>query len=241
MGYVFTLILWLIVFCIIAVILSIIGLVCSLIIFWKSDKKKRKILLSTLLPGITVLFLFFIYNFEWLVYSVVTNTDPGLGDYSCVNINSRYTLSDNDGTGWYLYDKEEEKEIINNVNEILEHDDKILLSSRVWSMQPDTTYYILYQVDALVPEYAAIDTARTEQEVWSRYVAEHNIDSSEIYTCYNYYCKSPKGMSREYAVYLFFIFDILLCVFLIRLVWRKVCMPSDTKNNTCCPGKDFTP
>lgn len=213
MAYLFVLMFWLCPITIIAYIWGyIVKLSCSHIFFRDSPKKVE---LASRFARTSVFITFVLFILELNVYAFVWDTDPGLGDFACVHINSRYSLNQSD-ENWFLEDKEQNRTMFWGVDKILENENKILVSSRVFSYNPDTTYYILYEVDAHSPSYAAIDSAASELAVWSQYVTEHNIADSDIHTCSSYY-----WMYRQYVYYFFLIINSLFCYFWARRRWKK--------------------
>lgn len=217
MGYVFVLIIWFVVFCFLAFVLAIVCFPVSLIIFRKSEHKIRKIIFASLFPGLFLILFFIIFNFELMIYAIVSNTDPGLGDFSRARISSQYSLESVDGGDWFLSDIDNNKSLVYHVENILDNEDAIIVSSHVRKYNPDTTYYILYEVDTQSEVVTALDTASVEQDVWTKYVTENNIDRGDICSGDDYY-----WTIRKYWYVIFLVLDIIASIAACVTIWKIV-------------------
>ena len=161
--------------------------------------------------------LFFV---EDIVYSIITDSGPGIGDYRCVNINKKYHLFWIDMPDWSIDTRDDsysglcEVKAFNHVQEILEHDDTIAFTSKI------DDQYVLTQLNANKVEYAVIDSASTTDVLWNKYTKTRGIDRNKVYTCDELYWRY-----RKYFYICALIFNIFLFIYIFRRFkgfWKRL-------------------
>lgn len=211
MGLLFVLIVWGFLFCIISLPLGLVG---NIIANFYSNHKNVEIKKTAWFFAPTVLLFSFagLFFVEDIVYSIITDSGPGIGDYRCVNINKKYHLFWIDMPDWSIDTRDDsysglcEVKAFNHVQEILEHDDTIAFTSKI------DDQYVLTQLNANKVEYAVIDSASTTDVLWNKYTKTRGIDRDDVYTCNEYYIRY-----RKY----FLIAVLALNIFLFYFFFKK--------------------
>lgn len=155
--------------------------------------------------------LFFAEN---VVYSIITDSDIGIGDYASADINDKYHIYWIDIPNWQIGAKNNPVSLFGNVQEILEHNDTIIFSAGT------DNYYILAQLNPNKEGYTFIDAASNTNVLWNKYTQARGIDRDDVYTCDEYYWKY-----RKYFMIFFLIFNIFLFFYLFRRFkgfWRSI-------------------
>ena len=218
MGLLFVLIFWAILFCIISLILGLLGII-AVQLYSHYKKVKVRFLTWFIAPGI-LLFGFAGINFAVSVfYGIITNSDIGIGDYASENINKKYHLFWIDASDWKIDTRDSNSDFweikeFNHVQEILEHDDTIAFTSKI------DDQYVLTQLNANKVEYAVIDSASTTDVLWNKYTKTRGIDRDDVYTCEEYYWRS-----RKYFYICALIFNIFLFIYLFirfKEFWKSL-------------------
>ena len=219
MGLLFVLIFWAILFCIISLILGLLGIIAAQL-YSHYKKVKVRFLTWFIAPGI-LLFGFAGINFAVSVfYGIITNSDIGIGDYASENINKKYHLFWIDVPDWRIDTRDDsysglcEVEAFNHVQEILEHDDTIAFTSKI------DDQYVLTQLNANKVEYAVIDSASTTDVLWNKYTKTRGIDRNKVYTCDEHYWRY-----RKYFYICALIFNIFLFIYIFRRFkgfWKRL-------------------
>ena len=209
MGLLFVLIFWAILFCIISLILGLLGIIAAQL-YSHYKKVKVRFLTWFIAPGI-LLFGFAGINFAVSVfYGIITNSDIGIGDYASENINKKYHLFWIDASDWKIDTRDSNSDFweikeFNHVQEILEHDDTIAFTSKI------DDQYVLTQLNANKVEYAVIDSASTTDVLWNKYTKTRGIDRDDVYTCDEYYIRY-----RKYFLIAVLAFNIFIFYFIFK-------------------------
>ncbi|MCQ2112028.1 MAG: hypothetical protein MJY95_01650 [Bacteroidaceae bacterium] len=215
MGLLFVILFYIVCIGIIFLILGIINLIIA-IILRKKKQLKTRLLAWFLVPGIIIGGFGAMFFIENILYSIITNSDIGVGDYASVNINDKYNLYWIDIPNWEIGPKEScDGKTFHNIQEILTINDTIAFTSQINGSSPDSTYCILTQ---LISDNAlAIDSAKSTKVLWDKYALKHKYDRNKICTCDEYYWNK-----RKYFFWGSIILNILLIVFAIKKYGRKL-------------------
>lgn len=101
MGLLFVLIIWAIVFAILSVGLGLPGLILAHLYKIRTNKEV-KLVAWFFAPGVLILSFAGLFFFENIAYSIVTDSDIGIGESWNVNINDKYQLHRFDAWDWRL-------------------------------------------------------------------------------------------------------------------------------------------
>ena len=219
MGLLFVLIVWGFLFCIISLPLGLVG---NIIANFYSKHKNVEVKKTAWFFAPTVLLFSFagLFFVEDIVYSIITDSGPGIGDYASENINKKYHLFWIDMPDWRIDTRDDsysglcEVEAFNHVQEILEHDDTIAFTSKI------DDQYVLTQLNANKVEYAVIDSASTTDVLWNKYTKTRGIDRNKVYTCDEHYWRY-----RKYFYICALIFNIFLFIYIFRRFkgfWKRL-------------------
>ena len=213
MGILFVLIVWGIIFCIISLPLGLIGI--NIANFY-SKRKKVEVKKTAWYFAPTVLLFSFagLFFAENIVYSIITDSGPGIGDCECVDINDKYNIYWIDIPDWSIGAKDNPVSIHDNVQEILEHNDTIIFSAGT------NNYYILAQLNPNKEGYTFIDAASNTNVLWNKYTQARGIDRDDVYTCDEYYWRY-----RKYFYICALIFNIFLFIYLFirfKEFWKSL-------------------
>jgi len=200
---------------VISLILGITSLIIA-IILRKKKQLKTRLLAWFLVPGIILGGFGAMFFIENILYSVITDSDLGAGDYASVNINDKYHLYWIDIPNWEIGPKESfNGKTFHNIEEILTINDTIAFTSQINGSSPDSTYCILTQL--IADKALTIDSAKSTKVLWDKYVLKHKYDRNKICTCDEYYWNK-----RKYFFWGSIIFNILLIVFAIKKYGKKL-------------------
>jgi len=204
MGLLFVLIIWAILFCIISLPLGLVGI--NIANFYSKHKKVEVKKTAWFFAPTVLLFSFAgLFFAENIVYSIITDSGPGIGDCECVDINDKYNIYWIDIPDWSIGAKDNPVSIHDNVQEILEHNDTIIFSAGT------NNYYILAQLNPNKEGYTFIDAASNTNVLWNKYTQARGIDRDDVYTCDEYYWRY-----RKYFYICALIFNIVLFIYIFR-------------------------
>ena len=204
MGLLFVLIFWAILFCIISLPLGLVGI--NIANFYSKHKKVEVKKTAWFFAPTVLLFSFAgLFFAENVVYSIITDSDIGIGDYASADINGKYHIYWIDIPNWQIGAKDNPVSLFGNVQEILEHNDTIIFSAGT------DNYYILAQLNPNKEGYTFIDAASNTNVLWNKYTQARGIDRDDVYTCEEYYWRS-----RKYFMIFCLIFNIFLFFYLFR-------------------------
>lgn len=214
-----------------AIILGILSLLIGMLCcFWGkryAGRKNVKIRLWAwaLAPEVILFSFAAVFFVENLAYGIVTDTDPGIGDYRCVNINKKYHLYYINSSPWSIGERDDKEPLFGRVKEILPQEDTIAFTRSIYNRETKTQYYCLTQLNADKVEYATIDSAATTDVLWDKYTQSRNIDKADVQTCQKFYWKSRWPFFFGFAI-----LDLLIVIYLIRKFWRRVLLIEDRQS-----------
>ena len=204
MGLLFVLIIWAILFCIISLPLGLVGI--NIANFYSKHKKVEVKKTAWFFAPTVLLFSFAgLFFAENVVYSIITDSDIGIGDYASADINGKYHIYWIDIPNWQIGAKDNPVSLFGNVQEILEHNDTIIFSAGT------DNYYILAQLNPNKKGYTFIDAASNTNVLWNKYTQARGIDRDDVYTCDEYYIRY-----RKYFLIAVLAFNIFIFYFIFK-------------------------
>lgn len=213
--------LFVILFCILGLgILSLpIGIPSLIFALYLQKRKQIKVRLLAwfLAPSILIGCFGILFATENVLYSIITDEDVGIGDYASVNINDKYHLYWIDTPDWQIGTRDSlgEKKFC-HIQEILTQNDTIVFTSEVNGYSPDSTYYVLTQLQE--DKALTLDSAKSTQILWDKYYLTNKYDRNKLCTCDEYYRNN-----REQKVFLgTLLLYILVTSIIIKKYWRKL-------------------
>lgn len=215
MGLLFVLL-----FCILGLgVLSLVIGIPSLIFALYLQKRKQikvRLLAWYIAPGILIGCFGLLFLTENVIYSIITDEDVGIGDYASVNINDKYHLYWIDVPDWQIGTRDSlgEKTFC-HIQEIMTQNDTIVFTSEVNEYSPDSTYYVLTQLQE--DKAQTLDSAKSTKVLWDKYALTHKYDRNKLCTCDEYYWKD-----RKYFFWGSIILNILLITFVLKRHGRKL-------------------
>lgn len=216
MGLLFVILLFVIIG--LGVISLILG-IPSLIIAVNLQERKQlrtRLIAWFLAPGILIVIFVALTTIEDTIYSAITDSDVGVGDYASVNISDKYHLYWIDTPNWEIGPKESLcGKTFCNIQEILTHNDTIAFTSQINGSSPDSTYYV--QTQLIADKALAIDSAKSTKILWEKYAITHKFDLNKVYTCDEYYWNE-----RHCFFWGSIILNILIIAILIKRYGKKL-------------------
>lgn len=213
--------LFVILFCILfgfGILTLLLGIPSLILAVNLQERKQIKVRLLAwfLAPGILIGCFGILFAAENVIYSMITDSDLGIGDYASVNINDRYHLYWINTPNWQIGEKESlGVKTFSNIQELLVYNDTIVFTSEVNGYSPDSAYYVLTQLK--VDKTLTLDSAKSTKVLWDKYGIAHKYDRNKLYTCDEYYWNK-----RKYFFWGTLFLNILVIAFITKRYGKKL-------------------